>query len=92
MILDELDDELFDDDEIKAEFKTRTEKIRQQKAKQQEKFRQAHGVKKFVADFKKDEGLEKIQERLKRDGVTNKEFVVRSFERYEKDGGFPEND
>lgn len=90
MYIDEFDDE-FDEDEFAHSFKTKEQRTRLQHAKHQEEFRKRHGLKKFVADFKKDEGLDEILERLRKDGVTNKEFIIKSFERYERDGGFNED-
>ena len=84
-------DEDFDEEEIIHSFKTKNQRVRQQHAKHQEKYRKTHELKKFVADFKKDEGLEELSERLRKDGVTNKEFILKSFERYKKEGGFNED-
>lgn len=83
-------DEDFDEDELveKHGFKTKEEKKRERDAKYQRIFKERHKVKKFAADFKQGEGIEEILARLHQDGVTTKEFVIKSFERYVKEGGF----
>lgn len=84
--MDEFED--WDEDENKEPFQTRDERKRERNAKYQREFRKRHKTKLFVAEFKEGEGLSEILARLKQDGITNKEFVARSFEQYKKDGGF----
>lgn len=85
------EDEWDDEDEIKGTFQTKDEKKREQNAKSQRNFRRNHKVKQFCVNFTETDGLDEIMARLRQDGVTNKEFIIRSFKRYERDGGFGED-
>ncbi len=71
-------------------FETRIERRRKQNIAKQQRFRKNHSVKSFSVDFKDNEGLEEILQRLSEDGVTRKEFIRKSFEKYKKYGGFEE--
>lgn len=71
-------------------FETRTERRHKQNIAKQQRFRKNHSVRSFSVDFRDDEGLEEILQRLREDGVTRKEFVRKSFEKYKKYGGFEE--
>jgi len=71
-------------------FETRIERHRRLNLAKQKRFRAKHKVRKFGVDFRDDEGLEEILQRLREDGVTNKEFIKKSFEKYKKYGGFEE--
>ena len=84
--MDEFED--WDEDENKEPFQTRGERKRERNARYQNTFRKKHKVKKYCVEFKDGEGLDEILTRLRQDGITNKEFIIRSFEQYKKDGGF----
>lgn len=85
---------MFDDEdeeylsELKYGFKSKADKKRERLARQQREFRARHKTKKFNAEFKEDECLKELLKRLREDGITNKEFIIKSFERYKKEGGF----
>lgn len=90
-MFEDFDDD-FDEDELKHRFKTKEEKKREQNAEQQRNFRKKHRTKKFNVEFKDGEGLQEMLERLRKDNVTNKEFIIKSYERYVKEGGFDGKD
>lgn len=78
----------MDEDDILETFKTKRERNKEANARHQRDFRLRHNAKQFNVVFRDSEQLAEIQNRLRADKVTNKEFIIKSFERYKKEGGF----
>lgn len=72
---------------MEENFETREERLARLNQERVRRFRQKHGIKHFKAELL-GEDYDKISNRLQEDGITKKEFVLKSFERYEKEGGF----
>ena len=72
---------------MEENFETREERLVRLNRERVKRFKEKHDVKQFKIDLFKDE-YDAIVSRLARDNVTQKEFVLKSFERYEKEGGF----
>lgn len=73
---------------MEGEFETFEERVKRQHRERQRKYAKAHKIKGIHIDFKEDEGIDEMIERLRKDGLTTKEFFIRSYKRYEREGGF----
>jgi len=51
------------------------------------RYRAKHSIRQYKFDLEEDK-FNEISERLKADGVTKKDFVLKSFENYVKNNGF----
>lgn len=80
----------FDEDELieRHGFQAKHERTRITGNERMRNYRRRHKVRKFGAEFRDDEGLDEIIQRLRDDKVTNKDFILKSFERYKQEGGF----
>lgn len=72
---------------MEENFETREERLARLNRERVKRFKSKHGIKHFDVELLEDD-CDRISNKLKEDGITKKEFVLKSFERYEKEGGF----
>ncbi len=77
-----------------GEFETKEERLKRLNRERVDRYRQKHGDSKFNVTFYGDEVenfLIPLRKRLEEDGITRKEFLIKSFEEYVKRGGFSDS-
>lgn len=75
-------------------YETKEERLKRLNVERVQRYHQKHGYKTLKVDLHGSEiesFLIPFQERLKQDGITYKEFLMKSFEEYCKRGGFSDS-